>query len=471
MSGLYWTAGMRFLGQGFSWAVTIVVIRLLSPADYGLMGLAGVFISFFAGFSEMGLGAAIIQRRDLKENDLKAIFGFLLIVNCIICISLSVAAPFIANFYNEQQLIPIIWFMSSTFLLSGFSILPRALLLREQNHRKVAIVDFLGAFAGSMTTLILAWHGKGVMALVAGVLSIRIVTTVGMHLMRPYIQLPQFRLKGMMSIFIFSGNYTLSSVLWYLHSSAVATLIIGKVMGKEVLGIYEIALYMACLPMDKITGIINQVAFSAFSSIQEDIQLAGTHYLKAVRILSVFSFPVFWGISCLSTEIIAVFLGPKWVEAALPLQIIALVIPLRMVRNMMSPALFGLGYSKIVCANETIGVVLMASAFYVASRYGLTGVSFVWLFAYPLVFILSLPPTAKALKLRVLDVVKGMFRPALAGLVMIIMVELTRRMFPADYSMVVRMVVCIVVGAFVYLAVAVITNRRGLEEVMGLLRK
>jgi O-antigen/teichoic acid export membrane protein len=242
-------------------------------------------------------------------------------------------------------------------------------------------------------------------------------------------------------------------------------------MGKEILGIYEIALFMACLPMDKITGIINQVAFSAFSSIQNDIQLAGTHYLKAVRILSVFSFPVFWGISCLSSEIIAVFLGPKWVEAALPLQIIAVVIPLRMVRNMMSPALFGLGYSKIVCANEAIGVVLMASAFYVASRYGLTGVSFVWLFAYPLVFILSLPPTAKALKLRILDVVKGMFRPALAGLVMIIMVELTRRTLPADYSMVVRMVVCIVVGAFVYLAVAVITNRRGLEEVMGLLRK
>lgn len=471
MSGLGWSAGLRFLAQFFTWGVTLFVVRLLSPADYGLMDLAGIFVSFLAMIGELGLGAAIIQRHDLKENDLRSIFGLILLVSLLLCASLSLAAPFIAKYYSEPQLAPIIWFLSLTFMLSGLATVPYSLLMREQNYRTIAIIDFLSTMFGSITTLIFALYGFGVWALVAGTLSIRIVSMIVLLYVQPFIEIPLFRLRGMASLFIFSGNVTLARVLWHLYSFATATLIVGKMLGKEALGIYGIALYLASLPMEKVSGILNQVAFPAFSSVQHDPHLAGAHFLKATRILTIVSVPVFWGISSVAPEIIGVFLGSKWAEAILPLQIIALVIPLRMVRNLTAPALLGLGHSKINLINEATAVGLMSISFYFATRWGLAGVSSVWLLVFPLVFLLNLPQTARALCVSIWDVFLGMLRPVFAGLAMIAGIEIFRNTLLADASMIVRMPVLIVIGAVIYLALLFLVNRRGVNEVIGLLKK
>jgi teichuronic acid exporter len=468
--GLRWSASMRFLQQLFTWGVTLIVVRLLSPGDYGLMELAGVFISLLSMISELGMGAAVVQRRGLDEGALRAIFGFALLVNSFFCIFLSVAAPFIADFYNEPKLVPIIWFLSLSFMFSGLVIVPSALLLRAQNHRKIAIIEFLAAMAGALTTLIMALNGMGVWALVGGVLSIRIAAVVGYHLAQPFLRLPQIRFKGMKSIFIYGWTITFSRILWYLYSSASASLIVGKVLGKEILGIYGIGLYLACLPMEKVSGIINQLAFPAFSSIQDNPHLAGAHFIKAVRVLTIVAIPVFWGMSSIAFEIVEVFLGSSWSDAALPLQIIAIGVPLRMVRNLMTPALLGLGHSDIYLRNEFVAMVLMSPSFYFATFWGLAGVSFVWLLIFPLVFSLNLPRTAKALSIRPFDIARGMCRPALAGLTMLTGVELTRRMVMIDLSTLARMVVFIAVGAIVYAAMTFFFNRKGFYEVMSLCR-
>lgn len=470
LSGLYWSAGLRLLGQLFTWAITLVVIRLLTPADYGLMGLAGVFISFFSMISELGLGAAIVQRRHLEEAELSAIFGFVLFVNFVLCISLSAAAPLIADFYDEPQLVTIVWFLSLSFLLSGLAVIPRALLLKKQDHRTIAIIDLLAAVAGALTTLIVACNGGKVWALVTGVLSIRIVTTVGLQFARPYLQIPLIKFKGMRSIFTFSGNYTVCGILWYVHSSALAALIIGKVLGKEVLGIYETALYLACLPMEKVSGVINQVAFPAFSSVQGDLHLVATHFLKAVRIQFFILIPVFWGMSVLSSEIIGVFLGTKWTDAVIPFQAIAIIVPLRMIRNLMSPALFALGYSNVVFANEVVAVLIMSLACYVATWWGLIGVSLIWLYAFPAVFILNLPLASKALGIRTFDVYKVMIRPVMSGVAMVVCVELVRIRLIEHFSMLSRIVICVMVGGLAYIVVALIINRKGVKEVVGIIK-
>ena len=462
---------MRLLSQFFTWGVTIFVVRLLSPADYGLVELAGIFVSFLAMISELGLGAAIVQHRDLDENDLKSIFGLILLVSLLLSVSLSVAAPFIAKFYNEPKLIPIIIFLSLTFMFSGFTTVPYSLLLREQHYRTIAVIDFFAVTFGSVTVFFLALYGFGVWALVANALASKVVSTVGMHLAKPFIKMPNFRFKGLLPLFIFSGNVTLSRVLWHFYSFASATLIIGKTLGKEALGIYGIALYLACLPMEKVGGIINQVAFPAFASIQNDPHLVGAHFLKAVRILTILSVPVFWGISSIAPEIIGVFLGSKWAGAVLPLQIIALVVPLRMVRNLMAPALLGLGHSKINLINETIAAGLMSVSFYFATWWGLVGVSSVWVVAFPLVFLLNLPQTARAICISPLDIFRSMWRPVLAGFVMIAGVEISRRQLPENVSMIWRMIIYITIGGLVFFAMTALTNRRGMNEVIGLMKR
>lgn len=471
MSGLRWRAAMRFISQLFTWVVTIYVMRLLSPSDYGLMSMAFVFIDFLAMFGELGLGFAIVHRRDLGEAELKAILGFVLGVSLLFCCLLALFAPLIAGFYSEPRLQPILYALSLMFLLSGLGVVPGAILLREQGHARLAVIEMVSLLTGSITTLLMAVNGMKVWSLVGGVLMVRLVNLVGLHLFRPFVHLPRFTFRGMGPVISFSWKVPASRFMWFIYTNAATTLFIGKLLGKETLGFYSVGLYLASLPMEKVSGIINSVALPAFASIQNDRGLALRHFLKAVRILTMVSIPVFWGISSIATEIIGVFLGDKWSPAALPVQIIALAVPLRMVRNLMMPALVGLGRTDVNLSIELVAVVVMTLSFYVGTYWGLAGVSLVWVVIFPLVFALNVVQMSKVLGKEIWAVVKSMQWPVLAGMVMFGAVEWTRSLVVAtDLGLVSRMVLLIAVGAGAYISVMLLVNRRGIAEILSLVR-
>lgn len=470
MSGLFWTATARFALQFVSWCITIFVIRLLSPQDYGLMELAGVFVSFLAMISEFGLGAAIVQRKILTQSDLKAIFGFILCFSLLFSVLLLVAAPFIANLYNEPKLKLIIWLLSLTFIFSGFSAVPQGLLLRKQEYRKIAIIDFVSGICGALTTLLFAIYGMGVWSLVAGMLATRIIFMVGCQLVQPFLHLPLFKIKGMGSIFVFSGHVVTARIVWYIYSSAAASLIIGKILGKEILGLYGVGLNLASLPMEKVGGILNQVAFPAFSSIQNDPLLAGAHFLKAIRVLAIITIPICWGISSIAYEITDVFLGDKWAGAAFPIQVIALCVPLRLIRNLMYPAMLGLGRSDINLSIEIVAAVIMTLSFLAATSWGLEGVTLVWVLVFPFVFIINLIQIIHVLGISVLDVIKNMQKPTLAGIAMYVSIEFTRNALSTDLSMIFRMIFFIIIGVVTYSMVTMLINRSGFYEIMRLIK-
>ncbi|MFC1639647.1 lipopolysaccharide biosynthesis protein [Gemmatimonadota bacterium] len=470
MSGLRWSAGMRLLGQLLTWTSTLIVIRLLSPGDYGLMSMAGVFIAFLSMISEMGLGTAIVQRRDLGDNDLRAIFGFAILVTLVICCILIISAPAVSRFYGEPELVPILRVLSLIFVFSVFSVVPSSLLLKDLEYKKFAAVQFAGAIAGSACTLPMALLGFGVWSLVCGFLAVRIGVLVGVLIARPYLRFPTLRLKGMGPVFLYSGQVTSARILWYLAASAAATLIIGRVLGSELLGIYAVGLTLAALPMEKVGGILNAVAFPAFSSVQGDPNLAGAHFLRAVRILCLITVPVFFGISSVSTEIVAVFLGDRWLQAVVPLQIIAVMVPLRMVKNLSAPALMGMGRADVFLTNEVLAVVMMPLGFLVGSQWGVVGVSLVWMIVFPVVATINLFKTTRVLDLTLVDVGHQVSRSLLSGLVMYLFVVVSREFACTDDSVILNMLTLISVGAVVYFGMTMAINRSTMREAIGLVR-
>lgn len=467
ISGLRWTAGAKFLGQLITWGITLVIIRLLSPADYGLMELAGVFVAFLAMLSELGLGAAVVQRRDLSHDTLRSLFGLVLLVSMLFYIVLASTAPFIAGFYAEPRLVSLVQVLAFQFLIIGFTVLPQSLLLRDMQFRKIAIVDFISAISGSITTLVLVLTGYGVWSLVWGSLMIRVVSMVGSNLYHSFLCLPRFKMKGIGEIFSFGGYVTLSRILWYFYSKA-DILIIGKVLGKDLLGFYSVGLYMASLPMEKVSGIINQVAFPAFSIVQSDPGMAGQHFLKAVRVMSFFAFPVLWGISSIAQEFVAIFLGAKWSSAALPLQVIAFIIPLRMVSNLMSSVALGTGRPDISFHNVVVAFILMPVAFFVGSFWGLIGVSLAWAIVFPIVFCINLSQVTKILEVSFIDVFRSMQMPFYAGLFMYGGVQLVKAVLNVGIQNLPKMLVLVVCGAVVNIVMTLLFNRRGLREVREL---
>ncbi len=468
ISGLGWTAGAKFLSQLIAWSITIIVMRLLSPEDYGLMAMAVVFIAFLALLNELGLGAALIQKQEIEETTLRQTFGMLLMVNFCLFLILLLVAPLVGVFFNEQRVIPIIRVLSIQFIMMPFAVIPQSRLAREMNFKKMSVVDFISVLSGSGVTLLLAVNAWGVWSLVWGSMAIILSRTIGLNVVSRFVHTPIFSIKGMAHTITFGGYVTITNILWFFYTKA-DIFIIGKLLGKEMLGLYSVTMNLSSLPMEKTSGIINQVAFPAFSSIQNEPEKIGSHFLKAVRIMSLVAFPILWGMSSVAPELVATLLGEKWHLAALPFQLLSLVIPIRMISNLMSSPLLGVGRPDISFFNVLSASLVMPLCILIATYWGIVGVSVAWIFVFPLIFLFNLSRVAPVLRVRWSEVLAAMARPALGAAIMYIIIMLIKVNFRHDANSIPNLLLLIVVGIMVYGGVMMSMNRQGYREILKLM--
>lgn len=470
LSGFRWTVSVRLLSQSVTWAITLVVIRLLTPSDYGLLAMSTVFVAFLAMFSELGLGAAIVQKAEVDEPLLKRAFGLILTIHFSLAALLALSAPLIAIFYDDPRVIPVIRVLALQFVLAAFSVIPDATLQRQMEFKNRSLLDFSGAVAASGLTLFLAFGGAGVWALVAGSLMGQAVKTVGINLLSPFRHWPDFSLRGLRSLLQFGGNFTAVQAFW-MFLSQVDVLICAKWLGNEALGFYSVAMQLASLPSQRISGLVNQVAFPSFSRMQADLGRVSGHVLAGVRLLSFVSFPVLWGMSSVAPEIVEVVLGDKWLMTTLPLQVLTLVIPLRIVGNFVATAVQGMGRSDIVLRSVVWASVVTPPVFLAGVvGWGLVGLSLAWLVASPLSFVQSMARSLPVVGLTLGQLARAMAPAAGTGLVMYGAVSLTRHVWLVDQAGLVRLSVLIAVGALAYGVASLVVNRKGVQEMVETVR-
>lgn len=426
LHSLKWLAGARFVGQLIAWAITLVVIRLLKPSDYGLMAIAGVMIGFATLFREMGLYSAMVQKRDLTSRQVEQAFGFLIITNSVIFVVVLVCAPLLATFFGDSRLTHIVRVLAIQFPLASVGVVQDAMLSRSMNFKRKSFVNLAALLGNGFTTLAFALTGAGVWALVYGSLAGSVIRPVGLTLAARYWCRPRFSRAGMGTIMRFGGFITSSRLIWYVYSQA-DVFIIGKLLGKEILGFYSIAMQLASLPMQKVAVMLNQVGLAAYSSVQQDMNVLRSHYLKVIRILSFLSFPVFWGISCVSPDLVPVVLGQRWEQAVIPLQLLSLVMPIRMISHGSGSPLTAIGKPHLGTVNLLITLIVMVPAFYIGTVYGgLVGASLVWVIAYPIVVMIRLRISLPPLGLTTRAYFGAMAGPATGGVVMYLTVMLAR---------------------------------------------
>jgi len=470
MVGLGWIAGANFFGQVITWGITIVVMRILSPADYGLLAMATVFVAFLSLMSTAGLGPAIVQAREIDEDKLRQLLGLIIIINVALFLLLFIAAPFIAVFFGEPRLVDIIRVISSQFVISSLAVIPESLLARELKFKTRALVDLLSNILGGFLTLWLAVSGYGVWSLVVGTIVSVTGKTVGLNLAAPYLRWPSFSLRGTGHLVAFGGKITAGRILWFFYSQA-DMFIAGKLLGKESLGFYSVAMHLASLPVQKISGILNQVAFPAFAQIQHDPSMIARQFSKAIRILSFFSFPVLWGISSIAPELVRLLLGSKWEQAILPLQILPAIMPFRMISNFLPSALDAVGRPDISVKNLIGASIVMPISFLIGAQWDVDGLCFAWLIGFPFVFLSNLWRALPAINLTVMDILRILAWPAFASMIMYGGVVLVRLALPPETPNSWRLVSMILVGAAAYGVLAISTNRQGCQEVLGTIRR
>lgn len=470
LTALRWTAAARFLGQLFSWTITIVVIRLLSPSDYGLMAMAIAITSFLYLVNSLGLDAVLVQKRDLDEVTRRQVFSIVIVINALFFAALIFSAPLIGKFLNEPRLVPITRVLAIQFIVFIFETLPEAQLEREIEFKKMSLVDLGTMIIGSLTALTLAWAGMEVWALVWGQLATQASRVIGLNIISPCLCWPSLSVRGIRDTIVFGGYATIDRVLWFIFSEA-DKFIGGKLLGKELLGFYAVANHLASLPINKLAGLVNSVAFPAFSRVQSEPEKVNAYLLKALRVMSILVFPVFLGISSVAPELVTLFLGEKWQRAALPLQILSIVMPIRMLGTLLPPLLWGVGRPDVSATNFLIAAAVMPVAFYIGTNWGPTGLAFAWLLVYPAVFLIFVLRASQVVKLPLADFLSAMARPAIASIGMYGAIMATKVYAFGQIGDVAYLLQLVLVGALVYTALVSSLHRERVREALDLLKR
>ncbi len=470
ITGLKWTAGGKLGAQLITWGITLVVMRLLTPEDYGLLAMASIFFALMLMLSEAGLTPALIQKQDLDETSLRSVFAIVIMMNIGLLLVLNLLAPLIAAFFDEERLISILRVLSLHFLLGIFSKLPVVRLYRQLKFKSLSLIHLVAAIAGSILTLLLALAQFGVWALVLGNLLASILHIVAVNIAAPSHLLPRFSLAGMRGLLSFGGNVTLARLLWFFFTQ-VDVVIVGKLLGKEMLGFYSVSMQLASLPVQRISAIINQVAFPVFSKIQDNREQFRSFVLKAIRLLSLIAFPVLWGISSVANEIILLFLGQKWHSAILPLQLLALMMPLRMVVNFLPSAMDALGRPDIGVKNVLLASIVMPIAFLIGSQWGIVGIALAWVTVYPLILIINIHRMFQVVGLRLHDFWYVITPAMSSGMGMYLAVWIADISIADNINQWAKLLMMIAAGGAAYGGLTMLFNRRGYNEIIDLMRR
>ena len=317
-----------------------------------------------------------------------------------------------------------------------------------------------------LATLAFALSGLGVWSLVLGSLVSVVLNSIGINLLHPFLHWPKFSFKGLGRLFGFGGYVALSRVMLYLYLQA-DMIVGGRMLGKEQIGFYSVGMHLASMPMQRVSAILNEVAFPAFARIQENRARVAHHVLQAIRLAGLCAFPVFWGMGAVAPELVGVLLGAKWEPAILPLQLLAAVMPLRMIGQLMPPTLQGVGKARLNAQNQFVACVTMIVAFLIGVQYGIVGLAVAWVVGFPLTFIANVRTWFPALDIPASKIFGAIVRPALAAAGMFVTVEGARMLGTGPGPL--GLATMIAVGAVTYGLLSLAMNRNGLREARHLL--
>lgn len=436
MGGIAWTAAAKWSSQILTWFCLLIVARLLIPSDFGIVGVAGVYLGLVAVFSEFGFGSAIITLRDLTFHEIAQINTFSVISGTIgFIVSCALATP-IGWYFRAPALPAVIVVMSTNFLITGFRTVPSSLLQREFKFKRLSLIDTAASITQSLCVLLLAWIGAAYWSLAMGSVVAALVTTTLNMASRPT-GFARPRLKSIRHAVNFSWQVLVGRLSWTLYSDA-DFLVAGRVLGTTALGAYTFAWNLATLPVEKVAGLVGQVTPAFFSANQADLGGLRRYLLTLTEGVALLTFPATIGLGLLAPDFVSLALGEHWSGAVAPLEVLAFYGSFRSVSALLGPLLTAMRETRFLMWTNIMAVVLMPTAFYCGSRWGAAGIAWGWVFAYPLV---ALPLYLRAFQRIGMSVRMYLtaLRPALnSSLAMILAVTLLKWAVPSVWTIYLR---------------------------------
>lgn len=324
ISGVAWSLGARATKLVLQFVVSVVLARLLTPEDFGLIAMIVVFTGFAGLFTDLGFSAALIQRTEIEERHRNSIFWLNTAVGCVVAALVAGSAPLLADFYNESRLIPITQLIALTFVIGSLNVVQTAQLRREMDFRSLAVVETTSIVVSGVTGIGLALYGFGVYALVWKMLLGTVLLVVLMWTVREWRPKFMFSLAAVRDLLGFSANLLGFQAFNYWVRS-FDDLLIGRVVGSHGLGIYSRAYSSMLQPLRQVSTVVGNVMFPALSRMQGNTERVKSVYLRTLALIALITFPMMLGLLVVADAFVLGLYGPKWTEVTPLLRILCVV--------------------------------------------------------------------------------------------------------------------------------------------------
>jgi len=465
-SALFWRSGSQIISQMISWVVTLVVIRLLDPADYGLFAMTQVILNFATFLNGYGLVSALVQSETLDSHKLRQAFGIMLLLNGGLAIAQLLIAPWAADYYDQPMVANLLRMQALLYLSTPFISIPEALMGRALDFRRPALVNLIAAAASAAVALTGALAGWGVWTLVFAPMAGFWVKAAGYVLATGFRPIPSFDFRGTGAMVAYGASLLGGQLFWIIQSQA-DIFIGGRMLDPHHLGLYAEALFLTQIFVSKFIPPLNDVAFPAYARMQKDPSRIAWSFCKAVRLLLLISCPVYLGMAVTAQPLVETLFGQKWLEMAPLVSVLALAMPFMTLQVMFAPVSNALGRPGTTARIAAVGAVLMPVAFLCGIRFGAIGLAWAWLGAFPILAAVTARIAGRAMGLRFADLIRAAAPGVGCSVLMAVAVALLDSLLPPLPAMI-RLSILVPAGGLAFLLALMLCARGSLMELVNL---
>lgn len=420
VSGVFWSAIQIIVNRIFSFVIKLFLARILFPEDFGLIGMAAVFISILSVFNELGMSAALVQRskEDLSSEHYHTAFWTGVIWSIIIfSLVVFVVSPLAADFYSEPMLRKIIPFLSLGILISPINLVHKAKLTRSLNFKKLAIIENTSSFFAGVLSLSLAFLGAGVWALVFNSVTVFVIAMPQYFTATRWFPKVLWSKKAFKDIFGF-GAYTTGTQLLGTVINQFDFLLVGKLMGASALGIYSFAFMITSVLKSQIIKILTKVMYPIYSKMNGEKDIMKKYYLKVLRINIFLVYPIMFFILLFAKHLIPLFFGDKWLGAVPIINVLSASVIISMIINSSNPLIRAYGKPGLELKIQVIKAFLFFLPFISLGTiyYGVIGTAIGYTVAVTFSVFLSMYYMNKLIGLRMGEIFKEIQKPAIASI-------------------------------------------------------
>lgn len=454
--------------QGIAFVVMIIMARILTPEDYGLVGMVTIFIAVSQSLVDSGFSQALIRKQDRSETDNSTVFFFNIAVGLVLYLILFLCAPLIARFYDQPLLTPLTRLISLSVLINSFVVVQRALLTVKIDFKTQAKASLAAAIIAGAVGITMAYTGFGVWAIVWYQL-VNLAVNVGLLWVfskwRPRLL---YSWASFRELFSFGSKLALSGIIDTLYNN-IYLIVIGKVFKASDLGYYTRASQFAQFPSSNLSAIMQRVTFPVLCTIQDDDDRLRSVYRRFLRLSAFVVFPLMCGLAGVSYPFIRLILGEKWLFSAGLLQIICLCMMWYPVHAINLNLLQVKGRSDLFLRLEIIKKCLGIAILCATVPLGLVAMCWGSVVSSILCLVINTRYTGRLIQVGFLMQMRDLLPTLLYSISMGALVLLTVNVIPGSDWL--RLASGILTGIIFFLIATTLTRSRDLQELRQLMKR